>query len=151
MWVLLLIAAVISPGFSQVEEYKIDVDECKAAGFNPETLKCGLCERLSDYHLETLMSDCQQCCMKEEEFKHNKYPIAILEVCECNLARFPQVQAFVHKDMARQFGGKVRVKHVRGVRPQVALKDADFKTMETLSVEKWDTDTLIDFFNQWLE
>ncbi|CDH93384.1 Selenoprotein F/M domain-containing protein [Caenorhabditis elegans] len=53
--------------------------------------------------------------------------------------------------MARQFGGKVKVKHVRGVRPQVALKDADFKTKEVLSVEKWDTDTLIDFFNQWLE
>lgn len=59
--------------------------------------------------------------------------------------------AFVHKDMARQFDGKVRVKHVRGVRPQVALKDIDLNTKEVLSVEKWDTDTLIDFFNQWLE
>uniref|UniRef100_A0A1I7TQD9 Selenoprotein F n=1 Tax=Caenorhabditis tropicalis TaxID=1561998 RepID=A0A1I7TQD9_9PELO len=151
MWVLVLLVTLIPTSFCQLEEYKIDVDECKAAGFNPETLKCGLCDRLSDYHLETLISDCQQCCIKEEEFKHEKYPIAILEVCECNLARFPQVQAFVHKDMAQQFGGKVRVKHVRGVRPQVALKDAEFKTKEVLSVEKWDTDTLIDFFNQWLE
>ncbi|CAI2349874.1 unnamed protein product [Caenorhabditis sp. 36 PRJEB53466] len=118
MRLLLLTSFFVYSGFGQLEEYKIDVDECKAAGFNPESLKCGLCERLSDYHLETIMTDCLSCCVKEEEFKHSKYPIAILEVCECNLARFPQIQAFVHKDMARQFGGKVRVKHVRGVRPQ---------------------------------
>lgn len=46
---------------------------------------------------------------------------------------------------------QVRVKHVRGVRPQVVLKDSSGNARQTLNVEKWDTDTLIDFLNQWIE
>ncbi|CAI5447986.1 unnamed protein product [Caenorhabditis angaria] len=146
-----LLTALFSTISCQKEEYKIDLEECKAAGFEPETLKCSTCEKLTDFNLETLLSDCLGCCTKEEEFKHKTYPVAFLEVCECNLARFPQVQAFVHKDMASQWNGKVKVRHVRGVRPQVVLKDLDGVTKETLSVEQWDTDTLIDFFNQWID
>lgn len=48
MWVIfLLLAAVVSPMFGEVEEYKIDVEECKAAGFNPETLKVFLLKILA--------------------------------------------------------------------------------------------------------
>ena len=46
---------------------------------------------------------------------------------------------------------EVKVKHVRGVRPQVVLKDGSGNTRQTLNVEKWDTDTLIDFLNQWVD
>ena len=103
--------------------------------------------------------------------KFQKYPLAIMEVCECNLGRFPQMQAFVHNDMAAAWGGRVKVRHVRGVRPTIILKvdfniqrfthyfsykelfitksyiklmfqDANGVPRQTLNVEKWDTDTL---------
>ncbi|CAB3406065.1 unnamed protein product [Caenorhabditis bovis] len=149
MWkVCLLFVGAVS---AQLVEYDINEEECRKAGFVPEDLQCGTCEKLGDFHLERLMTDCMKCCTKEQEFHHNKYPFAVLEVCDCNLARFPQIQAFVHKDMASQWYGKVKVKQVRGVRPTVLLKDISGVTKETLNVEQWDTDTLIDFFNQWIE
>ncbi|EPB78121.1 hypothetical protein ANCCEY_02761 [Ancylostoma ceylanicum] len=128
--------------------------------------------------------------------------MAHIEVCECNLARFPQVQgkfrflhfkegmlsqherfipiytcvdilikwifsAFVRENMASHWGGKVRVRQVRGVRPQIKLKGAlsllactcpirTFQddagiTKQTLNIEKWDTDTIKDFLNQWID
>ncbi|CAD6191369.1 unnamed protein product [Caenorhabditis auriculariae] len=150
MW-LLALPILIGTAFGQVEEYKLTDSECREAGFLPESLNCENCEKLPEYNLETLMSDCLSCCTREQEYEHEKYPVAFLEVCECNLARFPQVQAFVHQDMASAWGGRVKVRHVRGVRPQVLLKDLTGTTRQTLNVEKWDTDTLKDFFNQWID
>ncbi|KAJ1357246.1 hypothetical protein KIN20_015348 [Parelaphostrongylus tenuis] len=136
---------------AEIEEYRISLEECSSHGFVPETLKCSSCEKLGSYSLEILMSDCMSCCTKEKELEHEKYPLAHIEVCECNLGRFPQVEAFVREDMASQWGGKVRVRHVRGVRPQIILKDANGVTKQTLNIEKWDTDTITDFLNQWIE
>ncbi|CAI4223889.1 unnamed protein product [Auanema sp. JU1783] len=148
IWLLILF---VVPVIAEVEEYGLSKEECVAAGFVPETLKCSSCERLSGYNLEILMTDCQSCCTKEKELQHEKYPLALIEVCECNLARFPQAQAFVHKDMASAWGGKVRVKHVRGVRPQIVLKDHKGISRQTLNIEKWDTGSITDFLNQWIE
>uniref|UniRef100_A0A183GQD6 Selenoprotein F n=1 Tax=Heligmosomoides polygyrus TaxID=6339 RepID=A0A183GQD6_HELPZ len=101
----------------------------EAAGFVPESLKCNLCDELRNFNLEN-----------DKQDEHKKYPLANTEVCERNLDRFPQVQAFVKEDMTSQWGARVGVRHVRGVRPQV----------QTLNIEKWDTNT-IDFLNEVIE
>ncbi|RCN38289.1 Sep15/SelM redox domain protein [Ancylostoma caninum] len=120
------LACCFAMASAEIEEYSLSREECRAAGFVPETLK--------------------------------KYPMAHIEVCECNLARFPQVQgkftflhSFVRENMASHWGGKVRVRQVRGVRPQIKLKDDAGITKQTLNIEKWDTDTITDFLNQWIE
>ncbi|KJH48026.1 Sep15/SelM redox domain protein [Dictyocaulus viviparus] len=147
----LLNLAFIIASYAEVDVYKISVDECSELGFVPDDLKCSSCEKLGSYNLEMLMSDCMSCCTKEKEFEHEKYPFAHIEVCECNLGRFPQVEAFVRRNMASQWGNRVRIRHVRGVRPQIVLKDNLGITKQTLNIEKWDTDTITDFLNQWIE
>ncbi|WKY07652.1 hypothetical protein Q1695_007257 [Nippostrongylus brasiliensis] len=138
-------------GYADIEEYKMSIDECKSAGFVPESLKCNLCDELGKFNLEMLMSDCLACCTKDKDDEHEKYPLAYVEVCECNLGRFPQVQAFVRQDMASQWGGRVKIRHVRGVLPQILLKDNSGNTKQTLNIEKWDTDTITAFLNEWIE
>ncbi|KAK6021238.1 hypothetical protein OSTOST_13098 [Ostertagia ostertagi] len=53
--------------------------------------------------------------------------------------------------MASEWGDRVRVRHVRGVRPQIVLKDRSGSTAQTFNIEKWDTDTIKDFLNEWIE
>ncbi|CAJ0955262.1 unnamed protein product, partial [Mesorhabditis belari] len=150
MILLCLLLAVVTA--QQVQNgIEMTADECKEAGFISSSLKCSVCESLPTFNLDHLVTDCQACCTKEKEAEHEKFPLAHVEVCECNLARFPQVQAFVHQNMADQFGDRVKVRHVRGVRPQIVLKDLKGITRQTLNIEKWDTNTIIDFLVQWTE
>ncbi|KHJ84028.1 hypothetical protein OESDEN_16262 [Oesophagostomum dentatum] len=122
MRILLLFLTSCIMVFAEIEEYSLSREECRDAGFIPEELMCSSCSKLSKFNLEILVTDCNACCTKDEDDKHEKYPMADMEVCECNLGRFPQVQAFVQRDMAANWGGKVRIRHVRGVLPQIKLK-----------------------------
>ncbi|VDD87943.1 unnamed protein product [Enterobius vermicularis] len=131
---------------------ELSVNECHDKGFNKDTLQCSSCSELSQFHLDMLIEDCKKCCNQDvDEEKHEKYPLAQIEICECNLGRFPQVQAFVKSDMVRQWGPRVKVRHVRGTLPTIKLKDIFGETQRTLNVEKWDTDTITEFLNMWLE
>jgi hypothetical protein len=99
-------------------------------------------------------------------FLFQKYPLAQLEYCECNIQRFPQVNgkiyqqfslivvifsAFVKGELSQQWGSKLKIKHVRGTLPTIVLKSADGLPQKTLNIEKWDTDTITQFINEWLE
>ena len=142
-------------------------EECKEVGFNPETLKCSTCDKLSNFHLEEILTDCQRCCQKEKSEIHERFPMAQIEICECNLARFPQVNgnsymdfifykrttvsAFVKSEMKDQWGAKLKIRHVRGTLPTIVLKSADGRPQRSLNIEKWDTDTITEFLNDWLE
>ncbi|CAJ0604031.1 unnamed protein product [Cylicocyclus nassatus] len=123
MRILLLVLLSFGVSFAEIEEYSLSREECRDSGFIPEELKCSSCSQLTKFNLEILLSDCNACCTKDEEDKHDKYPMADIEICECNLGRFPQVQAFVREDMASYWAGKVRIRHVRGVLPTIKLKD----------------------------
>uniref|UniRef100_A0A0M3ICU9 Selenoprotein F n=1 Tax=Ascaris lumbricoides TaxID=6252 RepID=A0A0M3ICU9_ASCLU len=128
------------------------LSECHDAGFNSETLQCSSCNELPQFHLDQLVDDCNACCTPDEgEMQHQKYPLAHIEICECNLGRFPQVQAFVKSDMVNQWGNHVKVRHVRGTLPTIKLKDVYGETQQTLNIEKWDTDTITEFLNTWIE
>ncbi|VDM25500.1 unnamed protein product [Toxocara canis] len=94
--------------------------------------------------------DCR-CSANKVEAEHKKYPLAHIEICECNLARFPQVQAFVKSDMVNQWGSHVKVRHVRGTLPTIKLKDVYGETQQTMNIEKWDTDTITEFLNAWID
>ncbi|CAD5229581.1 unnamed protein product [Bursaphelenchus okinawaensis] len=147
--ILLMVPLVTSQLYE--EDTEMSAEECKEVGFNKATLKCPTCKLLPQYNLDLIVSDCEKCCIKESEKSHEKYPSAQIEVCECNLQRFPQVNAFVKTELSQQWGNKLRIRHVRGTLPTIVLKDGAGKPQKTLNIEKWDTDTITDFLNDWLE
>ena len=53
--------------------------------------------------------------------------------------------------MKDQWGAKLKVRHVRGTLPTIVLKSADGRPQRSLNIEKWDTDTITEFLNDWLE
>ena len=134
-----------------VDEEPFSEEECKELGYVKASLKCPSCHLMSQFNLEQIITDCLRCCSPEKKEAHERYPSAELEVCECNLYRFQQIAAFVKGDMKDEWGSKLKIRHVRGVLPTIVLKSADGQTQKSLNVEKWDTDTLREFLNDWLE
>jgi hypothetical protein len=65
------------------------------------------------------------------------------------LGRYPQVQAFVKSDLPKQFPG-LSIKYVRGADPFIKLLNQKREVVETLSIEKWNTDSVEEFFNERL-
>lgn len=78
------------------------------------------------------------------------YPKAILEVCTCKFGAYPQIQAFVKSDRPAKFPN-LTIKYLRGLDPTVKMLDADGNVKETLSITKWNTDTVEEFFETHLE
>jgi len=92
-----------------------------------------------------------KCCEPEvEDSGVKKYFKAVLEVCGWKLGRYPQVQAFIKSDRPKAFPN-LTIKYVRGKDPTVLLLDENEDVQEVLSVEKWDTDNIEDFFNEKLQ
>lgn len=78
------------------------------------------------------------------------YPLAILEVCTCKFRAYPQIQAFIKSNRPAKFPNLI-IKYVRGLDPSVKLLDGQGKVKETLSITKWNTDTVEEFFDTYLE
>lgn len=74
----------------------------------------------------------------------------MLEVCTCKFGAYPQIQAFIKSDRPAQFKN-LQIKYVRGLDPYVKMYDADGNLKETLSISKWNTDTVEEFFQTHLE
>lgn len=79
-----------------------------------------------------------------------RYPKAILEVCTCKFRAYPQIQAFIKSGRPAKFPN-LTIKYVRGLDPVVKLLDKNGKVQETLSITKWNTDTVEEFFATHLE
>ena len=60
------------------------------------------------------------------------------------------ISAFVKSDRVHQFPG-LEIKYVRGADPEIVLLDEDKKPQETLGIEKWNTDSVEEFFNTRLK
>jgi len=66
------------------------------------------------------------------------------------VGRFPQVQAFVKSERVNDWPG-LRVKYVRGADPTIKLLSEDGEVKESLNIEAWNTDTIIEFLNERLQ
>lgn len=94
---------------------------------------------------------CLECCQRDSTSSGNrKYPKAILEVCTCKFGAYPQIQAFIKSDRPSKFPN-LQIKYVRGLDPIVKLLDSSGNVKETLSITKWNTDTVFEFFETHLE
>jgi len=60
------------------------------------------------------------------------------------------VVAFVKGDYPNRFPG-LEVRYMRGSDPFIKLMNDQREVMETLSIDKWDTDTIVEFLSERLE
>lgn len=127
-------------------------EACFDLGLRRADLQCTWCDKLAQFNLDDILKDnCLSCCgVKVEKEPVKKYPQARLEVCGWKIGHYPQIQAFVKSDQPNNFPG-LTVKYVRGADPLIKLLDADGNTQEELSIQKWDTDTVIDFLKEHLQ
>ncbi|KAH8370157.1 hypothetical protein KR093_002408, partial [Drosophila rubida] len=124
--------------------------DCRELGFIKTQLMCSNCEKLDDFGLETLKPHCKQCCTQDQQQSAQRtYAKAILEVCTCKFRAYPQIQAFIQSGRPAKFPN-LQIKYVRGLDPIVKLLDASGKVQETLSITKWNTDTVEEFFETHL-
>jgi len=143
-------------------ELSMSAEECRAMGFNRNNLLCSSCTLLPQYDLDILRKHCDSCCIQDpdgssedgddgsKKTKVKRYPKARLEVCGWKLGSFPQVQAFVKSERPGKFSN-FEVKYMGGQMPQIKLIEADDTVAETLSITKWDTDTIEEFLQTYLE
>lgn len=115
--------------------------KCCGCGFKLNILFC-----LFIVHRE----HCAECCEKDDVAPTTKrFPKAILEVCTCKFGAYPQIQAFIKSDRPAKFPNLI-IKYMRGADPIVKLLDEKENVVETLSITKWNTDTVEEFFDTHL-
>jgi len=66
------------------------------------------------------------------------------------LGRYPQVQAFVKSDRPDQFPG-LEVKYAAGFDPIIKLLDENREVKDTLGIDKWNTDSIVEFLTERLQ
>jgi hypothetical protein len=65
------------------------------------------------------------------------------------LGRFPQIQAFVKSERPKSFPN-LEIKNKRGADPTLKFLNEKNKVQETLSIERWNTDTVEEFLRERL-
>lgn len=66
------------------------------------------------------------------------------------MGAYPQVQAFIKSDRPARYPG-LTIKYVRGADPVIKLLDDDESVAETLAIDKWNTDSVEEFLNIYME
>ncbi len=74
----------------------------------------------------------------------------MLEVCQWKLGRYPQVQAFVSSDRPSKYSN-LQVQYVRGKEPTLVLYDEYNSLVDSLSIDRWTTDTVEEYLNEILK
>lgn len=139
------VSAAQQEALSRGSDARLSAEQCYALGFVKSDLSCNRCHELVGFDLESIKSDCLRCCNRETTIPvTKKFTQAHLEVCTCNLANFPQIEAFINSDRRKLFPN-LSIKHVRGTLPVIKLLDRNSRVIEELRVEKWSTDTLEEF------
>ncbi|XP_014088642.2 selenoprotein F [Bactrocera oleae] len=125
--------------------------DCRELGFNKAQLMCSSCEKLNDFGLDSIKSHCKECCtLDKQPAAQRRWPKAILEVCTCKFRAYPQIEAFIKSGRPAKYSN-LQIKYMRGLDPIVKLLDARGNVQETLSITKWNTDTVDEFFDTHLE
>ena len=63
---------------------------------------------------------------------------------------YPQVSAFIKSDRVKRYPG-LTIKYVRGKDPIIKLLDEDDDVVEELAIDKWNTDSVEEFLNTYIE
>ncbi|CAM4950581.1 unnamed protein product [Rotaria socialis] len=109
--------------------------QCSSLGYASNNLMCSSCNDLQQFKLGDLESSCRQCCVHDENDQNEpegkaKYHRAVLQVDRPS--RFPSFS----------------VEYVRGADPILNLYNDSDEQIESMGIEKWDTDTLTAFLEE---
>uniref|UniRef100_A0A7M7HKT8 Selenoprotein F n=1 Tax=Strongylocentrotus purpuratus TaxID=7668 RepID=A0A7M7HKT8_STRPU len=152
LWYLLalFLVLIVQVARSAGSLEKLSSELCLTQGFSSNLL-CSACGNLGEFKLNELEGTCRQCCQDDaEEDNFTPFHHAHLEVCGCKLGRFPQIQAFVKGDRPKKYPN-LKIKYLRGADPVLKFLDEKNKVIETLSIEKWNTDSVDEFLMERLK
>eukprot|EP01087_Luapelamoeba_hula_P010981 TRINITY_DN2943_c0_g1_i1.p1 TRINITY_DN2943_c0_g1~~TRINITY_DN2943_c0_g1_i1.p1 ORF type:complete len:171 (-),score=18.95 TRINITY_DN2943_c0_g1_i1:84-596(-) len=122
----------------------VDAD-CQAWGFT-EALMCSSCEKMRTFITDPeLQNECLKCCASDEIDDGRRFPHATLKVDNGRYFWFPRVEQFI-SEKSHLFPG-LTIKNRSGVYPTLLLEDENGKTIETVSVEGWEMDTIADYLS----
>ncbi|KAK6627184.1 hypothetical protein RUM44_009661 [Polyplax serrata] len=125
-------------------------EDCTSLGFNKANLLCSVCDQLVDFKLDNLKESCYECCNKDDIPENTKkYSKARLEVCTCKFGAYPQIEAFIKSDRPAKFPN-LSIRYVRGLDPIIKLMDKEGNIVETLAIDKWNTDSVEEFLKTYL-
>ncbi|CAF0769234.1 unnamed protein product [Adineta ricciae] len=112
--------------------------QCSDLGFASNNLVCSSCNDLKQFKLNELEGQCRQCCTNDEDEGEGKtkYHRAVL-----------QISAFIRSDRPARFPS-FSVQYVRGADPILNLFNDRDEQIESMGIEKWDTDTLTAFLEE---
>jgi len=129
----------------------VKANSCEESGFTSGLL-CSSCDKLADNNLDLLEGSCHACCEKDQvEDAVVKYASALLKVCGWKLGRFPQIKAFVTEEKKEHKYANLVIEYARGASPTLILKDGEGEEVESLSIDKWDTDTIREYLTEHLQ
>lgn len=74
----------------------------------------------------------------------------LISTTELSITSLFLISAFVKSDRPNQFPG-LEIKYVRGADPEIHLLDENRNVVETLGIEKWNTDSLEGFLQERLK
>ena len=141
----------MSSGNNDDDISRLTTDQCLQLGFDRNVLQCEKCAEFGRFDLDEIGShECVRCCTQMAGVDQQKrFPKARLEMCNCKLGYYPQIQAFTKSSRPTKFKG-LTIKHIPGAEPIIKLLDENDTTQEKLSIQKWDTDTIEEFLKERL-
>ncbi|OWF39495.1 15 kDa selenoprotein [Mizuhopecten yessoensis] len=129
----------------------LTLEKCNELGFNTG-LMCSMCRELGEFNLNPLEESCLACCDEDSDSGSDLKTFPFAELHHIDMV--PNVEgdlypAFVKSDRVKQFPG-LNVRYVRGADPIIKLLNEKRDVVETLGIDKWNTDSVEAFFKERL-
>ncbi|KAK2999307.1 hypothetical protein RJ639_022826 [Escallonia herrerae] len=125
--------------------------ECENLGFTGLAL-CSDCNTFAEYVKDQgLLSDCLKCCAEDSNDATSKiiYSGAVLEVCMRKLVFYPEIVGFIEEE--KEKFPSVKVQYVFNSPPKLIMLDDDGQQKETIRVDNWKREHIIQFLREKLK
>uniref|UniRef100_A0A1X7VAK9 Selenoprotein F n=1 Tax=Amphimedon queenslandica TaxID=400682 RepID=A0A1X7VAK9_AMPQE len=117
--------------------------DCSLKGFG-SSLLCSSCDELKRFELSELRDECLKCCQKTGSNNEQGMFMSCRYQCLC------YILGFVKGNAPSQFPS-LKIKYMRGADPTLKLLDDNQAVVDTLSIDKWDSNTLEEFLKEKLQ
>ncbi|KAK2999527.1 hypothetical protein RJ639_023947 [Escallonia herrerae] len=125
--------------------------ECENLGFTGPAL-CSDCNTFAEYVKDQgLLSDCLKCCAEDSNDATSKiiYSGAVLEVCMRKLVFYPEIVVFIEEE--KEKFPSVKVQYVFNSPPKLIMLDDDGQQKETIRVDNWKREHIMQFLREKLK
>ncbi|XP_047332406.1 selenoprotein F [Impatiens glandulifera] len=149
MFIVFSFAVAITTSIITAEQ--LSYKECENLGFTGLAL-CSDCNTMAEYVKDQeLVSDCLKCCTEDSNDSTSKitYSGAILEVCMRKLVFYPEVVNFIEED--KDSLHSVKVQYMFNSPPKLIMLDAEGQHKETIRVDNWKREHIVNFLKEKLK